>query len=109
MTSEPIVGVLGVVPGVGVGKSRRAIPRNHTVMESHKPHGTPRARLDELDRRFPLRRRAFHEIMPAKSRINPWFNPVRVAAGNESKPNSRGVGVPNKQKRPGTHLGSGVR
>ena len=40
--------------------------------------------------------------MPAKSRINPWFNPVRVAAGNESKPNSRGVGVPNKQKRPGT-------
>ena len=52
VTSEPIVGVLGVVPGACVGESRRPIPRNHTVMELHKPHGTPRARLDELDQRF---------------------------------------------------------
>ena len=51
-TSVPIVGVLGVVPGAGVGESRRPIPRNHTVMELHKPHGTRRARLDELDQRF---------------------------------------------------------
>ena len=51
-TSEPIVGALGVVPDAGVGKSRRAIPRNHKVMFSYKPIGLPRARLDELDQRF---------------------------------------------------------
>ena len=52
VTSEPIVGVLGVVPGAGVGESRRPIPRNHTVMFSYKPIGLPRARLAELDQRF---------------------------------------------------------
>ena len=51
-TSVPILGALGVVPGAGVGESRRAIPRNHTVMFSYKPIGLPRARLAELDQRF---------------------------------------------------------
>ena len=51
-TFEPIVGVLGVVPGAGVGKSRRAIPRNHGVMFSYKPPGSRCVRLDELAQRF---------------------------------------------------------
>ena len=51
-TSEPIVGVLGVVPGAGVGESRRPIPRNHAGLDSNKPEVPAGTRLDELGERF---------------------------------------------------------
>ena len=51
-TFEPIVGVLGVVPGAGVGESRRPILRNHAGLDFNKPDGLPCARVDELDQRF---------------------------------------------------------
>ncbi len=42
----------------------------------------------------------FHEIMPHRSGINPWFCPASAPAGFEFVP-AQGVGFPNKQKPTG--------
>ena len=51
-TAQPIVGALGVVPGAGVGESRRPIPRNHAGLDFSRSDRLPRTRLDELGQRF---------------------------------------------------------